>query len=73
MSGQALREEANRVPGLLGIRFNFANLDGANFANVLFDNAYFEGASMQGTILSVQHKDKFDLSESQIHSIHWID
>lgn len=74
VSGKALQEGANRVPGLLGIHFNSANLDGANFANVLsFDHVYFEGASMQGTVLSAKYKDKFVLSESQIHSIHWID
>ncbi|MGG4552150.1 pentapeptide repeat-containing protein [Paenibacillus humicus] len=73
-SGQANREGAARSPGLLGINFSYANLNDANLANVrFFENVQFKGASMQGTVISLQHKGKMSLTDSQINSIHWME
>ncbi|KJD42939.1 pentapeptide repeat-containing protein [Paenibacillus terrae] len=71
-SGQPHREHGVRVPGLCGLRFEHANLDGADFTDVhSFEHAYFEGASMQGTLVPRKYQQHWKLNEAQRQSIVW--
>lgn len=71
-SGQSHREHGVRVPGLCGLRFEHANLDGADFTDVhSFEHAYFEGASMQGTRVPRKYQQHWKLNEAQRQSIVW--
>ncbi|MBO3286093.1 pentapeptide repeat-containing protein [Paenibacillus sp. FSL M8-0228] len=71
-SGQPYREHGVRVPGLCGLHFEHANLDGADFTDVhSFEHAYFEGASMQGTLVPRKYQQYWKLSEAQRQSIVW--
>ncbi|WP_431087545.1 pentapeptide repeat-containing protein [Paenibacillus sp. 8b26] len=71
-SGQPYRENGVRVPGLCGLRFEHANLDGADFTDVhSFEHAYFEGASMQGTLVPRKYQQHWKLNEAQHQSIVW--
>ncbi|AIQ11230.1 pentapeptide repeat-containing protein [Paenibacillus durus] len=71
-SGQAYREQGHRVPGLCGIRFDFANLDEADFTDVHgFEYVSFEGASMYGTKVPRKYQQLWNLSDEQRKSIVW--
>ncbi|MGG4213886.1 pentapeptide repeat-containing protein [Paenibacillus sp. FSL L8-0638] len=72
-NGNIFREGGYRT-GLLGVRFTNANLDGANLAGVDFGaQVNFEGASMQGTILSKADQEHFRLSPLQLQTVQWVD
>ncbi|MEE4568452.1 pentapeptide repeat-containing protein [Paenibacillus polymyxa] len=71
-SGQPYREHGVRVPGLCGLHFEHAILDGADFTDVhSFEHAYFDGASMQGTLVPQKYYQHWKLSEAQLQSIVW--
>lgn len=71
-SGQPYREHGVRVPGLCGLHFEHSIMDGADFTNVhSFEHAYFEGASMQGTLVPRKYQQHWKLSEAQCQSIMW--
>lgn len=71
-SGRVDRKDGRRTPGLCGLRFEHANLDGADFTNVhSFEHAYFEGASMHGTRVPRIYQQHWKLSDEQQQSIAW--
>ncbi|MEK4059750.1 MULTISPECIES: pentapeptide repeat-containing protein [Paenibacillus] len=73
-SGEAYRNKGLRLPGLVGIHFEHANLDAADFTAVqAFEHAYFEGASMLGTRVPRMFQQHWQLSDTQRQSIVWIE
>ncbi|KFN09070.1 pentapeptide repeat-containing protein [Paenibacillus macerans] len=63
-----------RLPGLLGLRFDRARLDGADFtAAGLNGRVSFHEASLEGTRFRALDREKLDLSEEQAGSVHWIE
>ena len=71
-SGQAKRKGEERSPGLCGLHFEHACLDGADFTDVQdFEHAYFEGASLEGARVPQKYSLSWKLSKLQIDSIIW--
>jgi uncharacterized protein YjbI with pentapeptide repeats len=69
-----VRENGNRMPGLCGVQFDYANLDGANFEDVFLEkNTSFTGASMNATRMPVQYRDQLEFTEAQLQGIQWIE
>lgn len=61
-----------RHPGLLGVDFTNANLEGANFAHSAMYGANFHGANLNHAIFLESDRGRFGLSEEQISSICWV-
>ncbi|WP_341280941.1 pentapeptide repeat-containing protein [Paenibacillus sp. FSL H8-0537] len=59
--------------GLMGVRFDHADLEGASFIGATFGRTSFEGANLQHALFSRQIKDSYSFSAEQIHSIRWVD
>lgn len=71
-SALARREGGERSPGLCGVRFEHACLDGVDFTDAEgFEHANFEGASMQGARVPHKYSQSWQLSELQSRSIIW--
>ncbi|MCM3698924.1 pentapeptide repeat-containing protein [Paenibacillus macerans] len=63
-----------RLPGLLGLRFDRARLDGADFTAAGLDGSVsFHEASLGGARFRALDRKKFDLSEEQAGAVHWIE
>lgn len=71
-SGHAKRKGEERSPGLCGLHFEHACLNGADFTDTQdFEHAYFEGASLEGARVPQKYSQSWKLSQAQFDSIVW--
>ncbi|MED4572984.1 pentapeptide repeat-containing protein [Brevibacillus agri] len=68
---QASDDRLYRQPGLLGIRFDEANLEGADFRHARLYKASFYGANLRQAMFLERDQDRFDLTEAQRKEIRW--
>lgn len=73
-SAQRLDHKGKRLPGVMGLHFEYANLDHADLTGIhFFDQAYFTGASMNQTRMYLHDRDKFIFSDEQRKAIQWVE
>ncbi|WP_432774828.1 pentapeptide repeat-containing protein [Brevibacillus gelatini] len=70
--GQTSDDRLYRQPGLLGIRFDEANLEGADFRHARLYKASFYGANLHQAMFLERDQDRYELTEPQRKEIHWI-
>ncbi|MOA11524.1 Pentapeptide repeats (8 copies) [compost metagenome] len=71
-SGQGYSQGLHRMPGLLGLQFDHANLEGASFVEANLERASFTGANMQGAIFHARDYERYSLSAEQKRVIQWV-
>lgn len=69
--GQTSNDKRYRQPGLLGIRFDQANLEGADFRHSRLYKASFCGANLRQAIFLERDQDRFALTDEQREEICW--
>ncbi len=67
-----LREGLIRSPGITGLNFTHANLEGANFSGFLFDRVDFTHANLKDALFLEADKEKLGLSEQQKAVVRWV-
>jgi len=73
-SAQHLNHKGKRLPGVMGLHFEYANLDQADLTGIhFFEQAYFTGASMNRTRMNLHDRDKFIFSDEQQKAIQWVE
>ncbi|MFW5436758.1 pentapeptide repeat-containing protein [Paenibacillus apiarius] len=70
--GQGMEAGLDRMPGLLGVRFAYADLEGADFTHARLYGADFQGANLRNAVFLLQDRERYRFSEGQIASICWV-
>ncbi|MFD3271282.1 pentapeptide repeat-containing protein [Paenibacillus dendritiformis] len=73
VNGQQQEEGFHRLPGLLGVRFTNADLEGAVFTDARLYGADFRGANLRNAVFLQKDRERYRLSPEQIAAISWID